>query len=337
MIGSISLDLDDLWSYQKTHGNPAWVDRPSYLRLAVPRILDELDRLGQPITFFLVGSDAARADHRDLFRMIVDRGHEVANHSFEHDCWLPEYSAAALDAELAKAEAAIEGATGVRPTGFRGPGFSWSGDLLASLQRRGYQYDASTLPTYLGPLARLYFMASSPLTGEERARRKALFGGWREGARPTKPYYWRWDDGRRLLELPVTTIPGLKLPFHLSYLIYLRRFSRLAMRSYLRTAIGACIVTETAPSFLLHPLDFLSGDEVPSLRFFPGMELNLATKLAAARECIAMLGQHFSLGPMGRHALIAATATARAVRPPMGQSASSVDHPATRPTARTEL
>ncbi len=336
MIGSVSLDLDDLWSYLKTYGDPAWVDRPSYLRLVVPRILDHLDHCGLPITFFVVGSDAARPEHCDLFKMIVDRGHEVASHSYEHDCWLHEYSPADLDTELLRAEVAIEGATGARPRGFRGPGFSWSVDLLAALQRRGYDYDASTLPTYLGPLARFYFLASSPLTGEERDRRRQLFGGWREGTRPAKPYYWEWSDGRRLLEIPVTTIPGIKLPFHLSYLIYLRRFSRLAMRCYLEAAAAACRVTRTAPSFLLHPLDFLDGNEVPSLRFFPGMGLTLETKLASAREALEALGRHFELGPMGRHALIAATASARVVRLGASPRNGHDTHGAARRSARTE-
>ena len=36
-LASISLDLDDLWSYLKTHGDQSWPERPSYLDRFVPR------------------------------------------------------------------------------------------------------------------------------------------------------------------------------------------------------------------------------------------------------------------------------------------------------------
>ena len=39
---SLSLDLDNQWSYMKTHGDPGWESLPSYLALVVPRVLDFL-------------------------------------------------------------------------------------------------------------------------------------------------------------------------------------------------------------------------------------------------------------------------------------------------------
>ena len=57
-VTSISLDLDNKWSYLKTHGDSAWESFPSYLPVVVPRILDYLDRRGLMITFIIVGKDA---------------------------------------------------------------------------------------------------------------------------------------------------------------------------------------------------------------------------------------------------------------------------------------
>ena len=34
-VASVSLDLDNHWSYLKTHGDPQWEDRPSYLDVVV--------------------------------------------------------------------------------------------------------------------------------------------------------------------------------------------------------------------------------------------------------------------------------------------------------------
>ncbi|HEX7049738.1 MAG TPA: polysaccharide deacetylase family protein [Longimicrobiales bacterium] len=301
-LASISLDTDNLWSYMKTHGEPGWESRPSYLDTLIPLALDVLDELELKITFFLVGVDAERAENGPALRALVERGHEVGNHSFEHEPWLHLYTREQLEAEIGRAEQAIHAATGQRPRGFRGPGFSWSPVLFEVLRDHGYLYDASTLPTFLGPLARLYYFRTARLSPEERAERKALFGTFRDGLRPIRPYRWRLDSGRALLEIPVTTFPILRVPIHLSYLLYLSRFSERLMFAYLGAALAACRLTRTEPSFLLHPLDLLSGERVPQLRFFPGMDVPESRKLDLFRRVLRKLGARFELVPMSVHA-----------------------------------
>ena len=53
---SISLDVDDLWSYMKIRGDQRWVERPSYLPRFLPVALDTLEALDMRITFFIVNS-----------------------------------------------------------------------------------------------------------------------------------------------------------------------------------------------------------------------------------------------------------------------------------------
>jgi peptidoglycan-N-acetylglucosamine deacetylase len=299
---SLSLDLDDLWAYLRTRGDPAWEARPSYLPEFVPRVLEVLDRLGVKITFFVVGFDAAQAVNRPYLRAIADRGHEIGNHSYAHECWLHRYSSAELEADIVKAEEAVLAATGHRVSGFRGPGFSWTPELFEILARRHYVYDASTFPTFLGPLARMYFLASTKLGAEERMQRAALFGSFRDGFRPNKPYRWQLQEERSLLEIPVTTMPVLKVPFHMSYLIYLASFSTALMQAYLHGALAACRVLRVEPSFLLHPLDLLSGDQVPQLSFFPGMDLPGDHKARLFSQVLEVLASGFELKTMGEHA-----------------------------------
>jgi peptidoglycan/xylan/chitin deacetylase (PgdA/CDA1 family) len=299
---SVSLDLDNLWSYLKIHGGDAWRDRPSYLDRFVPYMLEVLARLDLRITFFIVGADAAEPRNHAALRLITGAGHEVGNHSFEHEPWLQLYDRRQLEEEIDRTDRAIEEATGARPVGFRGPGFSWSPALLSVLSARGHQFDASTLPTFLGPLARAYYFATAELTPEERERRKELFGRFADGLRPVKPYDWALADGGRLLEIPVTTMPVFKTPFHFSYLVFLSRYSEALMTLYLRTALLACRVTGTEPSFLLHPLDVIGGDQVPELDFFPGMDVPSERKTALLEKVLRTLAEHYELVPMGEHA-----------------------------------
>ncbi|MGG9964383.1 polysaccharide deacetylase family protein [Ferruginibacter sp. SUN106] len=296
---SISLDLDDQWSYMKVHGDEGWESFPSYLDIVVPIFLDVFDKLNMKITFFVVGQDAAIEKNHKVLRSIIERGHEIGNHSFHHESWLKTYSKEKIEAEIEMAEEAIVTATGHRTNMFRGPGFSWSVDLLEVLQKRNYIFDASTLPTYISPLLRKYYFAKSNLSKEEKENRKELFGSFKEGFFPLKPYNWKFKSNKKLLEIPVTTMPVFKLPFHQSYLLYISGVSRFLMKAYLRFAIFMCKITKTPPSYLLHPLDLIGGDDVPQLAFFPGMSIKSEKKLEVFETAMKMMQKHFEVLPMG--------------------------------------
>jgi hypothetical protein len=298
---SISLDLDDEWSYRKTRGDASWQDYPSYIATVVPRALDVFERRGHRMTWFLVGQDAAFERNHETLRAIAHRGHEIGNHSFHHEPWLHLYDDAALDAEIARAETAIQSATGVRPVGFRGPGYSVTPAVVDVLVRRGYRYDASTLPTFIGPLARAYYFATSGLRGKDLEQRGALFGSVRDGLRPLHPYRWGSPSGA-LVEIPVTTMPLFRVPIHFSYLLFLAERAPLLVMPYVEFALTMCGVTNTAPSLLFHPLDFLGGDEVPALAFFPGMRLPAETKLRWLDRVLARYESRYEFITVGEHA-----------------------------------
>lgn len=301
---SLSLDLDNQWSYMRSHGDPAWAELPSYLDVAVPRILKFLKERDLTITFFIVGQDAALEKNCDAIASIADAGHEIANHSFNHEPWLHLYSKDELVEEFARTETALEGVTGKRPVGFRGPGFSLSPTVIEVLGERGYEYDCSTLPTYIAPLARAYFFLKSPdISEEEKEKMKKLFGKFSDGFQTLKPHLIETNE-RSLVEIPVTTFPIAKTPIHASYLLYLSSFSSIAAKVYWRSAVAACRLTGTEPSFLLHPLDFLGGDDVDALKFFPGMNLSAGKKIEFLDSAISALATGFQIVTMREHARV---------------------------------
>lgn len=300
MISSVSLDLDNKWSYMKTHGDAGWETFPSYLPQVVPTIIHVLKSLDMKITFFVVGQDAVLPINGEPLKTIAAAGHEIGNHSFHHEPWLHEYSRERLVEEFSRSEAAIHNATGAKTTGFRGPGFSYSKMVLEVLSERGYHYDASTFPTFLGPVARAYYMLHSRLTKADRTQRKALFGSAKAGFMSLRPYRWT-SLGLQLIEIPVTTLPWVKVPIHLSYIMYLATYSKLLAKTYFQSAITFCWVNRIEPSLLLHPLDFLGCDAEPDLAYFPGMSLKTATKVALARDCLTVLSRMFEVGTMLDH------------------------------------
>ena len=290
---SLSLDLDNRWTYLKIHGDPGWETFPSYLDLLVPRVLEFLESRELRITFFVVGQDAALEKNRKSLKMIAAAGHTIGNHSFSHEPWFHRYDRQRTEWEISCAEETITRVTGQRPVGFRGPGFSFSRTMLELLEARGYLYDASTLPTYFGPLARLYYLSQSDLSGVDREQRKHLFGTFADGFRPIAAY--RWRAGKGLLEIPVTTMPVLRAPIHFSYLLYLSRYSNKLAFSYFRAALRLCRMFSVAPCLLLHPLDFLGRDDHIGLDFFPAMQLSAKQKCQFLSDALKIYTDWFSV------------------------------------------
>ena len=301
-IASLSVDLDNQWSYMKTHGDPGWEAFPSYLDTVVPRMLSMLEERELRITFFVVGRDAAEPRNRQALESIAAAGHEIGNHSFNHNPWLHLYTEADLQREIGRAEDAIERATRQRPIGFRGPGYSLSNATLEVLERMDYLYDASILPTFIGPLARTYYFANSDLTKAEKQQRAALFGSFRDGLRPLGPYRWKREDGEGIIEIPVTTLPIFKVPFHMSYVLYLATFSARLAKLYFRTALNLCRLLGVQPSLLLHPLDFMGSDDLGELSFFPGMGMSSEEKLRIVSGFLGEIESRFEVTTVQRHA-----------------------------------
>ena len=110
------------------------------MRAGLWRMAECLDRAQLSATIFFCGRAVERSP--ELARMLVEAGHEAACHGWRWrphaDYDTPESEAADLD----RAAAAIEAATGVRPLGFfcRGAESPWTRPLLA---QRGYVYTSN--------------------------------------------------------------------------------------------------------------------------------------------------------------------------------------------------
>lgn len=302
-LATLSLDLDNLWSYLKIYANPEWTNFPSYLPTFVPLLCDLLNQHRLKITIFIVGQDAALEKNKPWLQQIVSQGHEVANHSFHHDPWMSEMSPEEISDELHRSHEAIVNATGKIPQSFRGPGFCQSKMLLQAVKKIGYRFDGTLFPSSLSPLSRLYYFMHSPnLSTEEKKKRKTLFGPLSNAWKPLKPFFWQLPEGE-LLEIPVTTLPFLRFPFHFSYLIWLHSHSPMVAKNYFNFALYTCKIFGVQPSILLHPTDFLGGEScLHQLDFFPGMRLKQDQKVEFIGQCFEKLNSLFEVVPMSTFA-----------------------------------
>ena len=154
--------------------------------------------------------------------------------------------------------------------------------------------------------------ASCSAAGPRACARSARTGG----TFPSAP------DGA-IIEVPVTTFPLLRLPIHISYLLYLDAVHPRLAEAYFRVALRACAMAGVGPSLLLHPLDFLGADDVAGLEFFPGMDMAGARKRERVGALIGLFAARFDVVGVGAHA--AAVADRTGDRPVMPADLSTPD------------
>ena len=208
MLASLSIDLDALEHYHRIHGLPERDpgDDPVYGK-AVARFGELCARLGIRGTAFCVGRNLEDPRAAAEVRRLAGAGHELANHRLSHDYALSRRAPAEIAAEVEGGAAALATAAGVRPVGFRAPGYTLSAPLVATLAAQGYRYDSSTfpaLPYYLGKAAVMGALAFT------RRPSRAILDWPRVLAAPRRPYRPRPDQPYArgevpLLELPVAT------------------------------------------------------------------------------------------------------------------------------------
>ena len=149
IVNGLSVDVEDWFqvgAFENTIARDDWDSLDLRVGDNVARILDLFDRAGVKATFFTLGWVAER--NRASIRAIVERGHELASHGYDHTrvfTFTPQQFAA----DLAKSRAILEDAGGAAVSGYRAPSFSidartpWAHEILAE---HGYAYSSSVAP-----------------------------------------------------------------------------------------------------------------------------------------------------------------------------------------------
>ena len=107
--------------------------------VAIPRILDLLDRHSMKTTFFVPGWTAD--NHPESVEEIIRRGHEIGAHGYIHEK-LGELSWEAED-DVFKRSLHSLGRLGVKPEGFRAPSWLISDRTIDRIINYGFKYDSN--------------------------------------------------------------------------------------------------------------------------------------------------------------------------------------------------
>ncbi len=282
---SVSVDLDEIACYARIHGLSGLESHAVY-DVALARLARFAADLELPLTLFVIGRDLARAENVQALRRLVGAGHELGNHSLDHFYDLTRRDRREQSEQVAGASDRMQSLLGVRPTGFRAPGYTVTDELLRAVREAGLSYDSSVFPCppyYAAKAARLLLMK---LRGRSS---RAILDSPRVLTAPTSPYRLGepyYVAGAGLLELPIQVAGPVRFPFIGTSLTLL---GVSAARLLTRTLLGASFV-----NLELHGLDFLDRRDVPSELHAvqPDLRIPVAQKLETLGAVLELLREH---------------------------------------------
>lgn len=180
LVNGLSVDVEDWFQVGAFEGvidRGSWTSLDDRVERNCERILEMFAAADVQATFFTLGWVAQR--HGSLMRRIVDAGHELASHGWDHERVF-RFDRDTFAADLERSKKALEDASGAAVTGYRAPSFSidqrtpWA---YMALAEQGFAYSSS-----VAPISHDHY-------------------GWREAPRfAFKPLPWA-----DLIEIPVTT------------------------------------------------------------------------------------------------------------------------------------
>ncbi|WP_293881125.1 XrtA system polysaccharide deacetylase [Sphingomonas sp.] len=180
MLNALSVDIEDWFqvgAFEKVIDRSDWDGLEQRVERNTDAVIALFGEAEVKATFFTLGWVAHR--YPSLIRRIVDAGHEIASHGWDHRRVFT-MSPAEFAADLERARGTLQDAAGCAVTGYRAPSFSidqrtpWAHEILSNA---GYRYSSSVAPV------------------------KHDHYGWPEAPR----FAFAPVTGSPLIELPVTT------------------------------------------------------------------------------------------------------------------------------------
>ena len=194
-VHALTLDVEDYFQVLNLAQHcprERWDDYELRCPDSTRRFLDLLDECGAKATFFCLGWIAERAP--DLIREIVERGHELASHGWDHQL-LPALGAEGFRQDCIKTKALLEKLGAVPVESFRACTWSITKDTpwaLPILVETGFRRDSSIHPIrhpdygdpeapldahILKPDGQTELFELPPLVGDVLGKRMPLGGG----------------------------------------------------------------------------------------------------------------------------------------------------------------
>jgi len=149
MRNALSVDVEDYFqvsAFEDVISRKDWDSRPLRVINSTYRLIELFEQFDVKATFFTLGWVAERSP--ELIRAIVESGHEIASHGYDHTR-VTKFDSSKFREDVVRTKKTLEDISGVQVSGYRAPTFSidistpWA---LPLLLETGHRYSSSVYP-----------------------------------------------------------------------------------------------------------------------------------------------------------------------------------------------
>lgn len=260
-----------------------------FYTIAMRRALRLFEHNNIYATFFCVGDELENSiSAREMIKEAFLSGHEIANHTYSHPYGLTQLKDTEIIFQIEKCSSNIENVTGVKPVGFRSPGYDINNNVIRILENLGYKYDTSGSWSVLNVLAKAWHKI--------RSKDKNIPSGFGASssalhAYPYFPSYYNWLDEtgcRKIIEVPLPRTRIFNLPFYSNFHLMMPSF-------YAKFAINQ--MDQDYFIYLFHLIEFVDlNDNIPGeLHIHPNLKIGLSKKLNLIDSIIKCITRKYSV------------------------------------------
>jgi hypothetical protein len=301
---AVSIDVDTLASIYKgtgcrRKGGYSYAE----MQMGLQNIIQFFASYDCALTLFMVGDDLNFQQNIQPAKELLKAGHEIANHTMHHTQGFRFLPPAQKRAEIIEMESICKDRLGVKPVGFRSPGWNISDEAGPILKELNYSYDSSVFPTSFMPLLKFSHWLS--MRSRPRFDRSTMGQGSYMFA-PRQPYR---TSGKSLnivgkdgiVEFPITVSPVLHIPFTATfYLLFGWRIYSAILNSLIRRGVPI--------HFQFHLSDFVDYtsnefvDQLPASQqgvYVPkALQMTYPQKEKAFRRMMDVIAQNYTFKRM---------------------------------------
>lgn len=236
----MTVDVDSWFSLIKFYSvnyDPQKADAQDGIVEGLNNLLQIFDKYEIKATFFTPAEVAIK--HTMLIRKIHKLGHEVACHGLFHE--KNEYLGTSLEQEqnIKRATDIIRAIINWHPVGFRAPCLRINKATLDILEKSGYLYDSSIVPTFVPGYYGFLFASKKPYRPSTRfITKKGL---------------------RKIVEIPVSVNPLVPLPLSAAWM-------RNLGLSWVKLGVKMNFIMGNPVVFYIHPRDVV---QLPKVKGVP--------------------------------------------------------------------
>jgi len=256
---------------------------------ALPIYLNLFKEFNLKATFFLVGKDLENDSNVKLLKKILDDGHEVANHGYLHNGFDTFSNKEKFD-DIRKSHDIIKLKLNTECHGFKAPCYALDVSVIKMLMKIGYEYDSSMISTVISGMMKMYyrFIVRQKMHPSNWGYFSHLFA-------PSAPYHpdqrYIWRKGKEdILEMPVTTLPFLKIPIHFSFI------NVIGFKLFFFYKLFTYISPTSFLNYSFHAVDLLPHNVLPkSFYYRPGLKRTLQWRLDRAKWILEEIMKRYTI------------------------------------------